>query len=113
MGPANSNLFKSPGAVNVDSASSSSPPMSSEEKEREKRRLQTLVKDFAKDAVKGIAVSVVNPETAKHAPYFFQMDRCLTAFSLKPMDGLTTESATVQDCSVNDLTAIYKGAEVS
>mmetsp|Transcript_27941 Transcript_27941/g.63202 ORF Transcript_27941/g.63202 Transcript_27941/m.63202 type:complete len:226 (-) Transcript_27941:86-763(-) len=85
--------------------------MSTEEKEREKSRLQRLVKDFAKEAVTGIAVNLVNPETARFYPHFFQMDRYLTVFSLKPKDGSTAESS-VQDFNVKDLAAIYKGAEV-
>merc|ERR1719424_107451 len=86
--------------------------MSAEEKEREKARLQRLVKDFAKEAVTGIAVNLVNAETARKSPHFFQMDRYLTVFSLKPKDGSTAESS-VQDFNVKDLTSIYKGAEVA
>lgn len=86
--------------------------MSAEEKEREKARLQRLVKDFAKEAVTGIAVNLVNADTARKSPHFFQMDRYLTVFSLKPKDGSTAESS-VQDFNVKDLTSIYKGAEVS
>merc|ERR1719486_178458 len=86
--------------------------MSAEEKEREKARLQRLVKDFAKEAVTGIAVNLVNAETARKSPHFFQMDRYLTVFSLKPKDGSTAESS-VQDFNVKDLTSIYKGGEVS
>jgi len=86
--------------------------MSAEEKEREKARLQRLVKDFAKEAVTGIAVSLVNAETTRQSPHFFQMDRYLTVFSLKPKDGSTADSS-VQDFNVKDLTSIYKGIEVS
>merc|ERR1719517_84536 len=94
------------------SAASGGSSMSAEEKEREKARLQRLVKDFAKEAVTGIAVSLVNPETGRESPHFFQMDRYLTVFSLKPKDGSTAESS-VQDFNVKDLTAIYKGPEVT
>jgi len=93
------------------STASAGSSMSVEEKEREKARLQRLVKDFAKEAVTGIAVSLVNPDTARLSPHFFQMDRYLTVFSLKPKDGSTAESS-VQDFNVKDLTSIYKGAEV-
>jgi len=86
--------------------------MSAEEKEMEKARLQRLVKDFAKEAVTGIAVSLVNAETSRCSPHFFQMDRYLTVFSLKPKDGNAAESS-VQDFNVKDLTSIYKGMEVS
>jgi len=94
------------------STASAGSTMSPEEKEREKARLQRLVKDFAKEAVTGIAVSLVNPETARLYPHFFQMDRYLTVFSLKPKDGSTAASS-VQDFNVKDLTSIYKGADVS
>eukprot|EP00747_Dinoflagellata_sp_TGD_P187447 gnl/TRDRNA2_/TRDRNA2_45125_c0_seq1.p1 gnl/TRDRNA2_/TRDRNA2_45125_c0~~gnl/TRDRNA2_/TRDRNA2_45125_c0_seq1.p1 ORF type:complete len:231 (-),score=46.40 gnl/TRDRNA2_/TRDRNA2_45125_c0_seq1:83-775(-) len=104
-----------PGYGSMQSARSSASvgsSMSSEEKEREKARLQRLVKDFAKEAVTGIAVNLVNAETARRSPHFFQMDRYLTVFSLKPKDGSTAESS-VQDFNVKDLTSIYKGADVS
>eukprot|EP00439_Symbiodinium_sp_Y106_P055527 s1263_g7.t1 len=79
--------------------------------EKEKGRLQRLVKEFAKEVVSGIPVSLVNPETTRQSPHFFQMDRYLTVFSLKPKDGSTADSA-VQDFSVKDLTRIYKGPEL-
>lgn len=101
------------GASNLDTARSAASvnSMSPEEKEREKSRLQKLVKDFAKEVVSGILVNLVNPATASQSPHFFQMDRHLTVFSLKPKDGATAEVA-VQDYSVKDLTKIYKGPEV-
>jgi len=86
--------------------------MSPEEKEGEKARLQKLVKDFAKEAVTGIAVTLINAETGRKSPHFFQMDRYLTVFSLKPKDGSTAESS-VQDFNMKDLASIYKGADVS
>ncbi|CAK9081749.1 unnamed protein product [Durusdinium trenchii] len=100
-------------ASNLDTARSavSASSMSPEEKEREKGRLQKLVKDFAKEVVSGIPVNLVNPATAHPSPHFFQMDRHLTVFSLKPKDGSTAEAA-VQDYSVKELTKIYKGPEV-
>lgn len=100
------------GADTARSAASGGSSMSAEEKEREKARLQRLVKDFAKEAVTGIAVSLVNPETGRESPHFFQMDRYLTVFSLKPKDGSSAESS-VQDFNVKDLTSIYKGTEVT
>mmetsp|Transcript_33296 Transcript_33296/g.72678 ORF Transcript_33296/g.72678 Transcript_33296/m.72678 type:complete len:231 (-) Transcript_33296:277-969(-) len=100
-------------AMNTDrSTASAGSSMSPEEKEREKARLQRMVKDFAKEAVTGIAVSLVSPETARQSPHFFQMDRYLTVFSLKPKDGVGAE-ALVQDFNVKDLAHIYKGGEVS
>ncbi|CAK9081751.1 unnamed protein product [Durusdinium trenchii] len=77
-------------ASNLDTARSavSASSMSPEEKEREKGRLQKLVKDFAKEVVSGIPVNLVNPATAHPSPHFFQ------------------------DYSVKELTKIYKGPEV-
>merc|ERR1712217_650061 len=85
--------------------------MSAEEKEREKSRLRRLVKDFAKEAVTGITVSLMSLEGAKKVPHFFQMDRHLTVFTLKPKDGSSADIA-AQDLNVSDLAAIYKGSEV-
>eukprot|EP00440_Ansanella_granifera_P049364 gb/GFBE01053486.1/.p1 GENE.gb/GFBE01053486.1/~~gb/GFBE01053486.1/.p1 ORF type:complete len:217 (+),score=59.77 gb/GFBE01053486.1/:1-651(+) len=99
------------GGMNTARSTASAASMSPEEKEKEKGRLQRLVKEFAKEAVTGIAVNLVNPETARQSPHFFQMDRYLTVFSLKPKDGSTAESA-VQDFNIKDLTKIYKGPEV-
>eukprot|EP00930_Biecheleria_cincta_P069651 TRINITY_DN57365_c0_g1_i1.p1 TRINITY_DN57365_c0_g1~~TRINITY_DN57365_c0_g1_i1.p1 ORF type:complete len:246 (+),score=58.86 TRINITY_DN57365_c0_g1_i1:73-738(+) len=102
---------KESGGMNTARSTMSASSMSPEEKEKEKGRLQRLVKEFAKEAVTGIAVTLVNPETARQSPHFFQMDRYLTVFSLKPKDGSTADSA-VQDFNVKDLTKIYKGPEV-
>eukprot|EP00931_Biecheleriopsis_adriatica_P095321 TRINITY_DN68941_c0_g1_i1.p1 TRINITY_DN68941_c0_g1~~TRINITY_DN68941_c0_g1_i1.p1 ORF type:complete len:218 (+),score=50.79 TRINITY_DN68941_c0_g1_i1:80-733(+) len=99
------------GGMNTARSNMSANSMSPEEKEREKGRLQRLVKEFAKEAVTGIAVNLMNPETARASPHFFQMDRYLTVFSLKPKDGSTAESA-VQDFNVKDLSKIYKGRDV-
>ncbi|CAE8595140.1 unnamed protein product [Polarella glacialis] len=93
------------------STASAGSSMSPEEKEREKARLQRLVKEFAKEAVTGIAVSLVSQDSGVQSPYFFQMDRYLTVFSLKPKDGSTADSA-VQDFNVKDLSKVYKGHEI-
>lgn len=85
--------------------------MDLEEREREKQRLQKLLKDFAKEAVAGVAVSLVNPQTGRRFPYVFQMDRNLSMFSLRPKDGTAAES-TVQDFAMKDITAFVKGQEV-
>lgn len=85
--------------------------MASADRDREKARLQRMLKDFAKEAVAGIVVSLVNPRTGRKPPYFMQMDRHLTMLSLRPKDGSTAESA-IQDFSVTDIASIYKGHEV-
>jgi len=94
------------------SSNSGTSDMSSDEKEKEKMRLQKLLKDFAKEAVAGIPVSLVNLRTMRKPPHLFQMDRHLTVFSLKPVDGSTAETA-VEDFAVKDVELIYKGYEVS
>lgn len=99
------------GPSSVRSNASLESTMSAGEKEREKARLQRLVKDFAKEAVTGVAVNLVNAETARKSPHFFQMDRYLTIFSLKPKDGSSADSA-VQDFSVKEVTHVYKGSEL-
>jgi len=91
---------------------SGSSAVNPEVRELEKARLQRLVRGFAKDAVTGLAVVLVNPETARKLPFFFQMDRYLTVFSLKPKDGTLQESS-VQDFNVKDVTEIYKGPDVA
>jgi len=94
------------------SSNSATSDMPSEEKEKEKMRLQKLLKDFAKEAVAGIPVSMVNLRTMRKPPHLLQMDRHLTVFSLKPVDGSTAETA-VEDFAVKDVGLIYKGYEVS
>lgn len=93
-------------------SSSGASSVSPEARELEKARLQRLVRGFAKDAVTGLAVVLVNPDTARKLPFFFQMDRYLTVFSLKPKDGALQESS-VQDFNVKDVTEIYKGPDVA
>merc|ERR1719215_603166 len=61
--------------------------MAIQEKEKEKARLQRLLKDFAKESVAGIPVNMVNTRTGRMPPYLFQMDRRLAFFSLRPADG--------------------------
>lgn len=103
--------FETPASPSEAEYSVTGSGMSFEEKEYERARLHQLVKDFAKEAIRGIAVSLVHPETSRRSAHFFQMDRYLTVFSLKPKDGSTAQ-APVQDFNVKDLTHIYKGMEV-
>merc|ERR1712183_559480 len=70
-----------------EAETSAEPEVSTEERAREKSRLQRLLKDFAKEAVAGIAVNVVNVRTCRRPPYVFQMDKNLVMFSLRPKDG--------------------------
>lgn len=93
------------------STASGESDMATSDREREKTRLQRLLKDFAKEAVAGIVVSLVNPRTGRMPPYLLQMDRHLSLLSLKPKDGSTAD-AQVQDFKVADIASIYKGHEV-
>eukprot|EP00928_Gymnodinium_smaydae_P064289 TRINITY_DN47674_c0_g1_i1.p1 TRINITY_DN47674_c0_g1~~TRINITY_DN47674_c0_g1_i1.p1 ORF type:complete len:287 (-),score=79.88 TRINITY_DN47674_c0_g1_i1:198-1001(-) len=95
-------------ARSVESAESD---MAAEEREREKARLQRLLKDFAKEAVAGIAVGLVNPNTGRKPSFLLQMDRHLTLITLRAKDGSAAEHC-VQDVRVADVTSIYKGHEV-
>jgi len=85
--------------------------MPAPDREREKHRLQKLLKDFAKECVAGIAVNVVNARTGRMPPYFFQMDRRLAMFSLRPSDGSSVEDV-MEDFSMRDVVSIFKGQEV-
>jgi len=82
-----------------------------EEREREKGKLQKLLKDFAKDAVAGIAVNLVNLRTGRKPPYFFQMDKHLFVCSLRPKDGSAAEFP-IQDFNMTDLVSISKGHDL-
>jgi len=101
-------------AVTEDSARSDtarSDDMAVDEREKEKQRLQRLLKDFAKECVAGVPVNLVNTRTGRMPPYFFQMDRRLATFSLRPSDGSSVESV-VEEFLLRDAEAIYKGQEV-
>merc|ERR1712176_357047 len=67
---------------------------------------------FAREAVTGIPVSLVHAETGRMSSHFFQMDRYLAVFALKPKDGASAESS-VQAFTMKEVLAIYKGAEVA
>lgn len=82
-----------------------------EEREREKARLQKLLKDFAKEAVAGIAVNLVNLRTGRKPPYLFQMDKHLFMCSLRPKDGSAAEFP-IQDFQMTDLVGISKGHDL-
>eukprot|EP00927_Polykrikos_kofoidii_P065679 TRINITY_DN61408_c0_g1_i1.p1 TRINITY_DN61408_c0_g1~~TRINITY_DN61408_c0_g1_i1.p1 ORF type:complete len:296 (+),score=54.02 TRINITY_DN61408_c0_g1_i1:241-1128(+) len=82
-----------------------------EEREKEKARLQKMLKEFAKEAVAGIAVNLVNPRTGRKPPYCFVMDKSLGLFCLRPKDGSQAES-TGQDFRMTEVESVYKGQEV-
>jgi len=90
---------------------SSEPEVTSQEREREKVRLQRLLRDFAKEAVAGISVSLLNPVTGRKPPYFFQMDKHLVMFSLRPKDG-TAVDFPGQDFRMLDIKCVSKAHDL-
>lgn len=95
--------------VRTDTSRSSD--MASQEREREKIRLQRLLKDFAKECVAGVPINLVNTRIGRLQPYFFQMDRRLAFFSLRPSDGYSFENV-VEEFSLREVETIFKGEEV-
>eukprot|EP00745_Piridium_sociabile_P029354 TRINITY_DN47914_c0_g1_i1.p1 TRINITY_DN47914_c0_g1~~TRINITY_DN47914_c0_g1_i1.p1 ORF type:complete len:237 (+),score=30.87 TRINITY_DN47914_c0_g1_i1:144-854(+) len=100
----NQNEVTASGRSNASRASSLTP----EEKEREKLRLQRLVKDFAKEAVGGMEVAIIDAESGdKHIRHML-MDRYLSKLRIKE----TPESKEVTEYAMRDIASIYKGADV-
>lgn len=65
-----------------------SPSMSSftplqEEKDQEKARLQSLVSDFKRDALEGIVVDTIDPESLQVSQKVFSVDRLLDRLQLR------------------------------
>jgi len=89
--------------------------MSEAELKREKTRLQAMVKDFARKAIVGIAVSLVNPDDIRRrVPYLFCMDRRLSTFWLTPKDDSTVvPSVPSQTISVRDLRSVFRGTNIA
>merc|ERR1712151_39471 len=99
-------------ASSARSSASAGSEMIAEEREREKSRLQRLLKDFAKECVAGILVNLINLKTGSRPPYIFQMDRRLAVFSLRPKDGSFAECL-VENFTMKDVVTIIKGQEVA
>ncbi|CEM32724.1 unnamed protein product [Vitrella brassicaformis CCMP3155] len=97
-------------AASARSTTSRASSLTPEEKEREKARLQKLVKDFAKEAVAGMKCTLLNPHTGEKTPQHLYMDRYLSKLKLNPsMDG-DEESAV--EYLMRDIGSIFKGADV-
>lgn len=102
-----------PASARSDASAISETDMPMTEREREKSRLQKLLKDFAKEAVAGFAVNLVNTKSVGRKPhYMFQMDRHLSTFTLRPEDGSTAVESSMQGFSMKEVIEIYKGPEV-
>lgn len=79
---------------------------------KSKDRLQRMVKDFAKEAVEGILVDVINADTGEIKKQKFQMDRYLSFFTLKPKRGSADNPSLQEEFSVADLILVSMGADV-
>merc|ERR1712125_141683 len=82
---------------------------SEEEKEVEKIRLHRMVRDFANEAVSGIAVAFVCPDTARLSPYLLQTDRFLNSMALVPR-GADGRSAV--HFNIRDITSVFMQKDV-
>ncbi|PHJ22121.1 imc-associated protein 1, partial [Cystoisospora suis] len=79
-----------------------------EEKEEEKKRLQALVKDFAKEAVTGFPITLIDENSGRETSATFLMDRFLTTITLqREGDDHSSTSA------LEDITGIFKGDEAA
>ncbi|KYF39015.1 hypothetical protein TGARI_283510 [Toxoplasma gondii ARI] len=78
-----------------------------EEKEEEKKRLQALVKEFAKEAVAGFSIERIDNDTGVRAKTTFSMDRFLTTIDLRNDDD--DSSLPHMSLPMEDLTGIFKG----
>mmetsp|Transcript_6773 Transcript_6773/g.16447 ORF Transcript_6773/g.16447 Transcript_6773/m.16447 type:complete len:238 (-) Transcript_6773:169-882(-) len=89
--------------------------MTAEEKAREKTRLQILVKDFAKEVVTGMPVSVIDIADGSKCDKLFSMDRYLMNFTLAPSPAIVTSADQEEgpSFSMNDIMLIYKAQDVS
>jgi len=83
------------------------PPLTQEEKEREKARLQKLVKEFAKDAVQGVELSLIG-DAGKRETATFSMDRYLTVVTLTQPPGASGQKTELQ---MKDIISIFKGTD--
>lgn len=69
------------------------PNMTAEEKATEKERLQTLVKEFSKEAVLGMEVSLITPETWADQKAMLLLDKGLQTCTIA--SGTETEKAEI------------------
>jgi len=82
--------------------------LSPEEKEREKARLQKLVKDFARDAVRGMAVSIIDPSNGSVKNSVFRLEKHLDYISLDPY----VNDAGPENFPMKAVVSICKGKEI-
>lgn len=73
----------------------------------EKTALQEMVKQFAREAVEGFAVSLVHPSTADRSSATFSMDRHLTTITLS--DVAEPAAAPVTQMKTTQISSVYRG----
>ncbi|PFH33382.1 hypothetical protein BESB_075990 [Besnoitia besnoiti] len=81
-----------------------------EEKEEEKKRLQALVKEFAKEAVAGFPIDRIDEDTGARAQVVFSMDRFITTIDLHSEDESVVPNMSL---AMEDLTGIFKGDDAA
>nr|CCA30064.1 hypothetical protein, conserved [Neospora caninum Liverpool]CEL71303.1 TPA: hypothetical protein, conserved [Neospora caninum Liverpool] len=81
-----------------------------EEKEEEKKRLQALVKEFAKEAVAGFQIDRIDEDTGVQGKVIFSMDRFLTTIDLHSDDNSQLPNISL---AMEDLTGIFKGDDAA
>mmetsp|Transcript_121451 Transcript_121451/g.259315 ORF Transcript_121451/g.259315 Transcript_121451/m.259315 type:complete len:193 (-) Transcript_121451:23-601(-) len=84
---------------------SSSPRDSPRSKEMKKARLQQLVREFSRNAMGGIPVTLVDPDSAELSKATLAMDKYLYALTLSSIRG------DVLQLNMKDMSAIYKGPD--
>ncbi|KAL8431939.1 hypothetical protein Efla_002776 [Eimeria flavescens] len=82
--------------------------MSTEEKAREKQRLQALVKEFAREAVAGFQLTLLDIDRGQSVPATFSMDRHLLTVTLDSHDESEVNSASF---GVGSLTGVFKAED--
>jgi hypothetical protein len=75
---------------------------SDQDKEREKSRLQDIVRDFSKRAVQGMPLQVIDPESVETSSQTLTMDKYLNHLTIQR-----------RKFEMKDLTAIYRGTDVA
>jgi len=84
--------------------------LSAEEREQEKNRLQVLVREFAKEAVVGFDVVLINPDNGDKIDARFTMDRHLTKFYMSGLND--TYDLPSSDISMPDVRSVFKVSDV-
>jgi len=91
----------------IESSLRSHGSWSPEEKEKEKARLQQLVKEFANEAVAGVTVTVIDVRTGAEFRSTLQLEKRLNYLSLTPfMDNRT------EQFKLKEVTYFCKGKEI-